>query len=81
MCALRGRQPGRLKSGLFCVTSFRTRGCTPCAIVVAKSARLRFRLAAKTALTPLLLLSPQNHAILRGPLMAIPVYFAIGAIC
>ena len=30
-CALRGRQPGRLKSGLFCVTSFRTRGCTPCA--------------------------------------------------
>ena len=28
MCALRGRQPGRLKSGLFCVTLFRTRGCT-----------------------------------------------------
>ena len=50
-------------------------------IVVAKSAKLRFRLAAKTALTPLLLLSPQHHAILRGPLMAIPVYFAIGAIC
>ena len=30
MCVLRGRQPGRLKSGLFCVTSFRTSGCTPC---------------------------------------------------
>ena len=30
MCALRGRQPGRLMFGLFCVTPFRTRGCTPC---------------------------------------------------
>lgn len=34
MCALRGRQPGgRLKSRLFCVTSFRTRGSTPCAVM------------------------------------------------
>ena len=31
MCALRGEQLRRLKSGLFCVTPFRTRGCTPCA--------------------------------------------------
>ncbi len=30
MCVLRSEQPGQLKSGLFCVTSFRTRGCTPC---------------------------------------------------
>ena len=30
MCALRGRQPRRLKSGLFCVASFRTRECLPC---------------------------------------------------
>ena len=30
MCALRGRQPRRLKSRLFCVTSFRTRDCPPC---------------------------------------------------
>ena len=30
MFALRGRQPGRLMFGLFCVTPFRTRGCTPC---------------------------------------------------
>ena len=27
---VRSEQPGRLKSGLFCVTAFRTRGCTPC---------------------------------------------------
>ena len=34
MCALRGRQPGgRLKSRLFCVTSFRTRVSTPCAVM------------------------------------------------
>ena len=33
MCALRGRQPGLQSPGLFCVTSFRTRGCTPCAAV------------------------------------------------
>ena len=39
------------------------------------------RIAAKTALTPLPVRAPQDHAILRGPLMAIPVYFAIGAIC
>lgn len=35
MCALRGRQPGRWKTGLFCVTAFRTRGCTPCAAYAA----------------------------------------------
>ena len=34
MCALRGRQPGRLKSGLFCVTAFRTRERLPCAAYV-----------------------------------------------
>ena len=29
MCVLRSEQPGQLKSGLFCVTSFRTRECLP----------------------------------------------------
>ena len=34
-CALRGKQPGRWKSGLFCVTAFRTRDCIPCAAYAA----------------------------------------------
>ena len=35
MCVLRSEQPGQLKSGLFCVTSFRTRECLPCAAYAA----------------------------------------------
>ena len=35
MCVLRSEQPGQLKSGLFCVTSFRTRECLPCAAYTA----------------------------------------------
>ena len=44
----------------FCVTSFRPRGCAPLRVVVAKSALFRFRLTAKTAHAPLLLLSPHD---------------------
>lgn len=35
MCVLRSKQTRRLKSGLFCVTSFRASGCTPCAAIAA----------------------------------------------
>ena len=35
MCVLRSEQPGQLKSGLFCVTAFRTRECLPCAAYAA----------------------------------------------
>lgn len=37
-------------------------------LVVIKSVRLRFRLTAKTTLTPLLLLSPKSLTTFRGPL-------------
>ena len=45
-------------------------GAAPLALVVAKSAQLRFHLAAKTAFTPLLLLFPTKQ-VLWGPLIAI----------
>ena len=35
LCVLRREQPGQLKSGLFCVTAFRTRECLPCAAYAA----------------------------------------------
>mgnify|MGYP006887481952 CR=1 FL=1 len=44
----------------FCVATLRPRGCTPLRVVVAKSALFRFRLTAKTAHAPLLLLSPHD---------------------
>ena len=45
-------------------------GAATLALVVAKSAQLRFHLAAKTAFTPLLLLFPTKQ-VLWGPLIAI----------
>ena len=41
-------------------------------VVVAKSAQLRFRLSAKTALASLLLLSPQNRYRLCGGPIGVP---------
>ena len=38
LCVLRSEQPGQLKSGLFCITSFRTRECLPCAAYTATPA-------------------------------------------
>ena len=42
-------------------------------VVVAKSAQLRFRLSAKTALASLLLLSPQSRCRLCGDPIGFPV--------
>lgn len=42
-------------------------------VVVAKSAQLRFRLSAKTALASLLLLSPQSQCRLCGAPIGFPV--------
>ena len=47
--------------------SFIPKGALTHHLVVAKSVHLRFRLAAKTTLTPLLLLSPKSLMTFRGP--------------